>query len=115
MFVRFPRAVAIAAVFWLSAGQFAPAADDLFAPVASILERKCVNCHNAGEKKGGLSFETAASFTLGGESGATVAAGDPDSSLLIDYVSGDKPQMPKRGEALTAAEVTSLKAWIEAG
>src|SRR5690606_14228319 len=41
--------------------------------------------------------------------------GDPDASLLIEYVSGDDPMMPKRGEKLTADEVAALRAWIAAG
>lgn len=90
-------------------------ADDRFEQVAAILERKCVNCHNGGERKGGLSLETAESLLKGGESGAVIEARNPDASLMVEYVSGDKPEMPKRGEKLTPAEVAALKSWIAAG
>ncbi len=91
-------------------------ADELFEQqIAPLLERKCVNCHNGGEHKGGLSLETAKSALSGGDSGAIFAPGDAASSLIIDYVSGDKPQMPKRGEPLTKDEVAALAKWINTG
>ena len=46
----------------LAIAAFAPSianAADPFELVEPILERKCVNCHNAGEHKGGLNLETA--------------------------------------------------------
>ncbi|HTN77345.1 MAG TPA: DUF1549 domain-containing protein, partial [Pirellulaceae bacterium] len=86
-----------------------------FEQVATILERKCVNCHNAGQHEGGLNLETAATALGGGNSGAVLEPGDPASSLLIDYISGDKPKMPKRGVVLTPDEVAAVTAWVKAG
>jgi mono/diheme cytochrome c family protein len=89
--------------------------DDAFAPAADVFERKCVNCHQTGEKKGGLSLETKAAALGGGETGAAIVPGKPDESLLLDYVSGENPEMPKRGEKLTPAEIAALRTWIAAG
>ena len=83
--------------------------------IAPILERRCVGCHNDQDSKGGLSLQSAAGFRAGGDGGAAVVAGDPAGSLLLEYVSGDKPEMPKEGPPLSAAEVESLRQWIADG
>lgn len=90
-------------------------ADEAFERVALLLEQRCINCHREGEAKGGLSLETARSALAGGDSGAVIDPGDPEASLLVDYISGDEPQMPKRGKKLTEAEVDLIRAWIAAG
>jgi hypothetical protein len=111
-----PRFYARLCVLIVALNGVAPAvADEPFERVSGILERKCVNCHNATEHKGGLSLETAAAALAGGESGAVIEAGKPKESLLLDYVSGEKPEMPKRGEKLTADELAAVRAWIAAG
>jgi hypothetical protein len=77
-----------------------------------ILERRCVSCHDAAGKKGGLSLVTRRELLAGGESGQLVVPGKPAESLLFDYVTGDKPLMPKSGPPLTAEEIAALRAWI---
>src|SRR5688572_18923275 len=76
--------------------------------VAPIIERHCISCHQGDEPKGGLSLSTSQSAAEGGESGAAFVAGDADASLLIEYVSGDKPEMPKDAEPLSAEQVAAL-------
>ena len=83
--------------------------------VAPVLEHRCLQCHNDGERKGGLSLQSAASLKKGGESGAAVKAGDAAASLLLEMVTGDKPEMPKKGLPLSAEEINSLRQWINAG
>ena len=52
----------------------------------------------------------------GGTSGPAVVAGDPDASLLIARVVGEKgARMPLAGAPLTTAEVTVLRQWIGEG
>ena len=41
--------------------------------------------------------------------------GKPDESLLLDYISGDKPEMPKDDKPLSAAEVAAIREWIASG
>src|SRR5689334_3930477 len=43
--------------------------------IAPILESKCVRCHGAGIRKGGLSLATASALRAGGESGPVVEPG----------------------------------------
>lgn len=83
--------------------------------VAKILERRCLQCHHGVDAKGGLSLETAAAVARGGDSGPALAPGKPDESLLFSMVGGDKPQMPKNAEPLTAGEVATLRQWVEQG
>ena len=72
---------------------------DFFAEkVAPILSARCLSCHNDTEAKGELSFSTAEKLFAGSESGTVIEKGDPDNSLLIDYISGDEPEMPKDAE-----------------
>ena len=94
----------------------ASADDTLFRErVAPIFEKHCIRCHNADEHKGGLSLATAEAVRKGGESGAVLVPSQPDASLLIQYVTGDKPEMPKKAPPLSAPQVAALREWIAAG
>lgn len=90
--------------------------EELFrAQVAPIFERHCVSCHEGAKPKGGLSLVNGQKAMQGGESGASIVAGKPEESLLLEYISGEKPAMPKDAKPLSAAEVSSIRTWIEAG
>ena len=90
-------------------------ADNLSQSVARVFESRCLSCHSASEKKGGLSLATHKELLAGGESGPVVIPGKPAESLLLDYISGAKPEMPKSGPPLAAEEVAAIRAWIESG
>jgi hypothetical protein len=90
-------------------------ADSFRQSIAPILARRCIGCHGEVEPKGGLSLVSQRTLLAGGESGPAMVAGNPDESLLLTYVSGDKPAMPKDAAPLTAAEITALRDWIAAG
>jgi len=80
--------------------------------VAPILEQTCLFCHNEHETKGDLDLSTrAAAFSFEG----SIVPGDPEASLLLEVVSGPEPDMPKRADPLTAAQVETLREWIAAG
>src|SRR5215212_9579100 len=83
--------------------------------VAPIFESRCVHCHEGEKPKGQLSLVSARQLKAGGESGAVIAPGKPGESLLLDFVSGDKPEMPKDGKPLTADEVAAIREWIQSG
>jgi mono/diheme cytochrome c family protein len=83
--------------------------------VAPIFEQRCVRCHGARSPKGGLSLVTGEGLRRGGETGPAIVPGNPDESLLIDMISGDKPQMPWKDAPLTKAQVESLRRWIQHG
>jgi Protein of unknown function (DUF1553)/Protein of unknown function (DUF1549)/Planctomycete cytochrome C len=90
--------------------------DQLFRErIAPIFESRCVRCHEGEKPKGGLSLVSAGKLQKGGENGPDVAPGKPDESSLLDYVSGDKPEMPKDGKPLSADEVAAIREWIQDG
>lgn len=83
--------------------------------VVPILQTHCIRCHNESTRDGGLSLETNQSARTGGESGPVLEAGSPENSLLLEYVTGPEPEMPKKGKPLSKAEVETLKQWIKSG
>ncbi len=88
-------------------------ADDGFdANVAPLLARRCLGCHNATDKKGGLDLSTAKTALAGGESGAAFVPGKPDDSLLWEKVSQD--EMPPK-KPLDDNEKAVLKKWLAGG
>src|SRR5918995_4064235 len=83
--------------------------------VTPILERRCVSCHGDASPKGKLALTTAGAVRAGGDSGPALVPGDSEESLLLEMVSGDPPEMPQKGEPLSAEEVAALRSWIERG
>jgi len=107
------RALYLSLALWAG---FAQADDSLFRQrVAPILETRCLSCHDGSKPKGGLSLATSKQFRDGGESGPVVIAGKPDESLLVEYISGDEPVMPKDSDPLASSDIALIRAWIERG
>ena len=111
--IRFSWAIALVAC---TSGSLT-AEDELFfrEQVAPIFAARCLSCHNDAEPKGQLALSTAASIRKGGESGPVVSPSSPDDSLLLDYIQGDEPEMPKDGEPLSIAQVETITRWIASG
>ena len=86
--------------------------------IRPIFEANCVKCHSSkGERlRGGLRIDTRALLIEGGDSGAAIVPGDPDSSLLIRAVryQDTELQMPPKSQ-LTAEQVADLERWIRMG
>lgn len=112
---------ALSPVSWVNAAPASAAASSTpvdFAKVQTLLESKCLECHNTNKVKGKLLMETAAGLTKGGEAGPAVVAGDPDKSELIKRIvlpAGHDDIMPPKGGPLAAAEIELLKRWIAEG
>lgn len=93
-----------------------PASTKLFADkIAPILERNCLRCHNDEDHKGGLSLSTEKSLQKGGEGGPSITPGNAAESMLLQYVEGDKPEMPKNSAPLTKQQIADLRSWINGG
>ncbi|QOV89733.1 PSD1 and planctomycete cytochrome C domain-containing protein [Humisphaera borealis] len=93
------------------------AAADPAAAVA-VLQRACYECHGPEKQKGGLRLDSREAAIKGGESGPAVVAGTPGKSELLSRLALPADQdgaMPPRGERLTAAQVQTLKEWIQQG
>ncbi len=77
--------------------------------IAPLLARRCLECHNGEDKKGGLNLATSAGSLGGGDSGPAIVAGDPDASLLWARIDAD--EMPPK-HPLPTAEREAFRAWI---
>ena len=84
----------------------------------SILQARCVSCHNAKLLSGGLRADSRSALVKGGVSGPAISTenGKAASSLLLQRVTGEKvPRMPLGAKPLPDAEIAALRRWIEEG
>jgi cytochrome c5 len=81
-------------------------AADFAKDVFPVLQRACFECHGSEVQKAQLRLDTASAKHL-----------EIGSDLLrrVALPKEDKEAMPKRGERLTAVEITHLRDWINAG
>ncbi|WP_233148384.1 PSD1 and planctomycete cytochrome C domain-containing protein [Rhodopirellula sp. MGV] len=86
--------------------------------VRPLLVAHCYDCHSAeaGESSGDLRLDSATWSRKGGATGPAVVPGNIDASLLMVAVRYDNAelQMPPEGK-LEAAEIETLRQWIEQG
>ncbi len=89
--------------------------------IRPVLVEHCYKCHSAeAEKskkiKAGLFLDSAAGVRKGGDSGPIVVAGDPEKSLLMHALRGEKDAstMPPKGK-LPKAIVEDFATWIKMG
>jgi mono/diheme cytochrome c family protein len=113
-------ALAVAAPFGTAHAPPAPqprAAVDYARDVAPILATHCVACHGPDKQRGGLRLDSKADALKGGDSGHAIVPGKSGESLLLKRVNATDAaeRMPKGREPLSAAQVRTLTAWIEAG
>jgi hypothetical protein len=100
----------------LAGSLWAQAPVDFQRQVHPILAAKCVSCHSAEKRSGGLSLGTLKDVLDGGRSGAAVKPGASAESLLVRRSSGEvAPRMPLAGPALSDAELATLRSWIDQG
>ena len=105
--MRLSRVIRLAALVALPA---LVQALDFASEVHPILAARCVPCHSGGKPAAGLSLTSRASAL------AAIEPGNSGASLLIQKVSGQRGAiMPASGEPLTAAQIATLRAWIDAG
>jgi hypothetical protein len=80
--------------------------------IAPLLARRCLECHNASDRKGGLDLTRVESALAGGDSGPAIVVGMPAESNLWQRVSAE--EMPPK-KPLDAAEKQRLRDWISQG
>jgi mono/diheme cytochrome c family protein len=87
--------------------------------VLPILKARCVECHGEEETKGELRLDSLAAIRRGGENGAVVVAGSPDTSPLLQRMllpMDDDDRMPPEGKpGPTPAERDAIRFWLERG
>jgi hypothetical protein len=103
----------------LGMGDAVDGADDLYElRIKPLLKEKCFACHGAVKQEAGLRVDAATLILKGAENGPVIVPHKPDEGELVRRIqsTGDDRMPPRdEGEALTSAEVTLLKTWIEAG
>ena len=81
-----------------------------------IIEARCLECHSAEKRKGGLSLATYGDALDGGRNGAVIRPGNstrkPDRAATPGRVD---PQMPKDEDPLPGAEIGLIRRWIDEG
>lgn len=80
-----------------------------------IFQQACLNCHNPDKTKGGLDLSSFASTLKGGSGGKIAEPGDAASSLISAVEQTSEKKMPPEGDKLSAAQIRTLKLWIEGG
>ena len=68
----------------------------------AVLQRNCVECHNAHDRKGDVVLDR-----------GPIVIDDPD--LILKMVSGRKPKMPPKRDPLSKSEVSALGNWVADG
>src|SRR5262245_15331470 len=84
--------------------------------ITPIVKQHCVACHGDDKQKGDLNLASYAAMKKGGSSGAVVVPGNPDKSrlfLLTDH--REEPKMPSQSQKIPAAQIATIKLWIEKG
>lgn len=90
-----------------------------YSQVAPIIKRNCAWCHNWGPgEDSGLTQQSYESLVDGAYHGAfrqpVVIPGDPEGSLLVEYISGPNPKMPPYGR-LSPDQVAMIRQWVADG
>jgi tricorn protease-like protein len=84
--------------------------------VRPILQKNCQGCHQPASKMSDLDLTTYDGFKKGGKRGPSFVAGDPVTSAVIQFMTGNqKPSMPLGQPMLGPAEVDVVREWIKAG
>ena len=84
--------------------------------ILPLFKQRCGSCHNANDRKGGLTLDNYAGTMLGGSSGVVVEGGDSGSSYLWSLVTHEsEPKMPPNADKLPEAELALIKKWIDGG
>ena len=81
--------------------------------VAPIFQRRCLSCHNDGERKGDFSLQSSSAAFKDGY----LEPGDAAASHLVELITpvGGESKMPKNADPLSAAEIAAVREWIDDG
>ena len=110
---HFPLLVLLA----VTAADHAGAADPATlwsAKVQPLLDLQCVKCHGPIEQHGGLELDTPAAVLKGGDDGAVVVPGHPETSRLFQNLAADADQHMPPEKQLTDADRDIVRDWIAA-
>ncbi len=81
--------------------------------IAPIIMARCIECHDASTKKGGLDLSTKTMAFTGGNNGSPIVPGKPQESMFWTMV--DQGVMPLGRTPLPKQEKNAIKEWIANG
>ena len=81
--------------------------------IRPIFAQRCLACHGQEPFKGELDLSSVDGLLKGGKSGAAIAPGASDRSLLLEKIVGGS--MPPAAPHLTNDEVDKIRGWIDHG
>ncbi len=98
----------------------APAAGpvDFARDIQPILASRCLDCHGSEKPKASLSLTSRRAALVGGKSGLpAVIAGNSAASPIFQRITTHDSQsvMPQKGDRLSAAQIATLRNWIDQG
>jgi len=95
---------------------FLAAAPSYQSDIQPLLQKHCAGCHQPASKAAGLDLTTHADATKGGRLGTAWIAGQPEDSIVVQYLVADKqPRMPLGRPSLSETEISLFREWIRAG
>ncbi len=101
---------------WLALAASALAQVDYAKQVHPILALRCLACHSEEKRSGGLALATYSAVLQGGRTGAAVKPGSSAMSLLVRRITGEvQPAMPFGMDPLSAADIKTIREWIDQG
>jgi Protein of unknown function (DUF1553)/Protein of unknown function (DUF1549)/Planctomycete cytochrome C len=85
--------------------------------IVPIFQTSCIACHGPAKSDGGLRLDSEEAVVRGGTSGKVVVPGSSQESLLLKRLlgQGGAPRMPLSGNPLPAAQIDTIRAWIDQG
>ena len=85
------------------------------AHIEPLLKEHCIECHSAAKSKSGLDLSSLQTILRGGDRGAAVIPGRPESSHLYTFLRSEAdPHMPPGNrKKLADDEVALIRQWIE--
>lgn len=109
-------------LFLVLASNIGRAATNDYSAVDAVFSKHCLDCHAGKDPDGGFVLENFESLMKGGEIGAAIVEGKSGESLLVQMVEGKfekngkkKIMPPGKRAKLTAEEIATIRAWIDAG
>ncbi|QDU86965.1 Planctomycete cytochrome C [Pirellulimonas nuda] len=110
--------IAIYALAAPAAAQHAAQAPSFARDVQPILAARCYACHGPDQQQSGLALHSRAGALAEADTGTpAVTPGDAAGSELVRRIASSEAweRMPPEGEPLTATQIETLRAWIDAG
>jgi len=86
--------------------------------IQPIFDKKCIDCHNPIQARGGLNLTSSEGLLVGGDNGNVLEAKPQQGSQLLHRVtleSNDPKYMPTKGIPLNYAEIRLLEYWVNHG